>query len=144
MLAGEVFPWRDGNRFRLLVDGPAFFPRIIHCIEAAVRRVDVELYLVEDGQCADRLIEALAAAAARGVRVRCLFDGFGCLQLGQKARQRMAEAGVELRQYNPLRLRLKFRNLHRDHRKLILIDDACCFVGGAGATDEFWWRSPGR
>jgi cardiolipin synthase len=45
---------------------------------------------------------------------------------------------VELRLYNPLNLRLKFRNLHRDHRKLILIDDTCCFVGGTGVTDEFW------
>jgi len=77
MLAGEIFPWRDGNRFRLLIDGPAFFPRMLQCIEAAERRIDVELYLVEDGQCADLLIDALVAAAGRGVRVRCLFDGFG-------------------------------------------------------------------
>src|SRR5690606_15547411 len=104
MLVGEVFPWRDGNRFRLLLDGPTFFPRILQSIDEAARRIDVELYLVEDGQCADRLIDALAAAAARGVRVRCLFDGFGCLQLGQRARQRMADAGVELRLYNPLKL----------------------------------------
>ncbi len=138
MLAGEIFPWRDGNRFELLVDGPRFFPRMLASIEAAERRVDVELYLVEDGSCADRLIDALVAAVERGVRVRCLFDGFGCLKLGQKARQRLTEGGVDLRQYNPLRLRLKFRNLHRDHRKLILIDDSHCFVGGTGATDDFW------
>lgn len=138
MLAGEIFPWRDGNRFRLLIDGPAFFPRMLQCIEAAERRIDVELYLVEDGQCADLLIDALVAAAGRGVRVRCLFDGFGCLKLGQTARQRLCDAGVELRQYNPLKLRLRFRNLHRDHRKLIIIDDSGCFVGGTGATDEFW------
>ncbi len=138
MLAGEVFPWREDNRFQLLLDGPQFFPRILARINGAQQRVDVELYLVEDGGCADRLIEALVAAADRGVRVRCLFDGFGCLKLGQKARQQLSDAGVGLRQYNPLKLRLKFRNLHRDHRKLILIDDAHCFVGGTGATDEFW------
>ena len=138
MLAGEIFPWRDGNRFELLVDGPQFFPRMLTAIGTAERRVDVELYLVEDGRCVDLLIDALGAATARGVRVRCLFDGFGCLKLGQKSRQRLTDAGVELRLYNPLKLRLKFRNLHRDHRKLIVIDDSCCFVGGAGATDEFW------
>lgn len=138
MLAGDVFPWRGGNRFQLLTDGPTFFPRILESIGTAERRVDVELYLVEDGQCADRLIDTLVAAAERGVRVRCLFDGFGCLKLGQKARQRLSDAGIDFRQYNPLKLRLKFRNLHRDHRKLILIDDQHCFVGGTGATDEFW------
>ena len=138
MLPGEVFSWRPGNRFQLLIDGQRFFPRLFQCIETAERRVDVELYLVEDGQCAERLIDALVAAAARGVRVRCLLDGFGCLKLGQQARQRLIDGNVELRLYNPLKLRLKFRNLHRDHRKLILIDDTCCFVGGTGATDEFW------
>lgn len=138
MLAGEVFPWCGDNRFRLWVDGPQFFPRILSCIDAAVWRVDIELYLVEDGLCAERLIDSLVAAAGRGVRVRCLLDGFGCLKLGQRARQRMVDAGVDLRQYNPLKLRLKFRNLHRDHRKLILIDKTHCFVGGTGATDEFW------
>jgi phosphatidylserine/phosphatidylglycerophosphate/cardiolipin synthase-like enzyme len=138
MLAGEIFPWREDNRFRLLLDGPRFFPEILQRIDGARQRVDVELYLVEDGRCADRLIDSLVSAASRGVRVRCLFDGFGCLKLGEKARQRLLDGGVDLRLYNPLRLRLKFRNLHRDHRKLILIDDQCCFVGGAGATDEFW------
>jgi len=138
MLAGEVFPWREGNRFRLLLDGPQFFPQILQRIDTAQQRVDIELYLVEDGLCTDRLVDTLIAAAGRGVRVRCLFDGFGCLKLGQKTRQRLLDAGVDLRQYNPLKLTLKFRNLHRDHRKLILIDDLCCFVGGAGATDEFW------
>ena len=138
MLAGEVFPWREGNQFQLLVDGPQFFPRLLQCIDAAERRVDVELYLVEDGRCAEHLVDALVAAAARGVRVRCLFDGFGCLKLGQKTRQRLLDGDVELRLYNPLNLRLKFRNLHRDHRKLIVIDETCCFVGGTGATDEFW------
>lgn len=138
MKHGEVFPWQQGNDFRLLIDGPRFFPQILQRIDGAERRVDVELYLVEDGQCADRMIDALVAAAERGVQVRCLFDGFGCLKLGQRSRQRLCDAGVDLRQYNPLRLRLKFRNLHRDHRKLIVVDDSCCFVGGAGATDEFW------
>src|SRR5690606_41425452 len=41
MLAGEVFPWREGNQFQLLVDGPQFFPRLLQCIDAAERRVDV-------------------------------------------------------------------------------------------------------
>src|SRR5690606_42080103 len=41
MLAGEVFPWREGNQFQLLVDGPQFCPRLLQCIDAAERRVDV-------------------------------------------------------------------------------------------------------
>ena len=138
MLTGAVFPWRSDNGFRLLIDGPEFFGAMLAAIEEAGRRVDLELYLVEDGHCLDRMIQSLGAAALRGVRVRCLFDAFGCLKMGQASRERLAVAGVELRLYNPLSLRLKFRNLHRDHRKILLIDGCKGYVGGAGLTDEFW------
>lgn len=137
-IAGSVLPWRDGNRFRLLVDGPTFFPALLEAIDQARHAIDLELYLVEDGACAERLVSALVAAADHGVRVRCLFDGFGCMNLGQEARRRLAAAGVEVRNYNPLALRLRIRNLHRDHRKILLVDGRLGFVGGAGATDDFW------
>ncbi|WP_313127807.1 phosphatidylserine/phosphatidylglycerophosphate/cardiolipin synthase family protein [Stutzerimonas nitrititolerans] len=138
MLTGAVFPWRSDNGFRLLIDGPEFFGAMLAAIEEAERRVDLELYLVEDGHCLDRMIQSLETAALRGVRVRCLFDAFGCLKMSQASRERLAVAGVELRLYNPLSLRLRFRNLHRDHRKILLIDGCKGYVGGAGLTDEFW------
>ena len=141
-MSGEIFPWRSGNAFELLIDGPAFFPAMLADIAAARHLVLLELYLVEDGQCSAALIEALCAAAARGVEVRCLFDGFGCLRLGQAQRQRLAEAGVRLRQYNPLQWRRGLRNLHRDHRKLLVVDQRCAYTGGTGATDQFWSEEP--
>ena len=138
MRDGVVFPWRGDNRFELLVDGAHFFPRMLDAIATAQRQVELELYLVEDGLCFERLREALVAAARRGVRVRCLFDSFGCLKLGTANRQALVDAGVELRLYNPIRWRRGLRNLFRDHRKILLVDDQFGYVGGTGATDEFW------
>lgn len=138
MLNGAVFPWRSGNRFELLVDGDTFFPRMLAAIAAARRQVEVELYLVEDGLCFDHLRDALIDAAQRGVQVRCLFDSFGCLGLSSANRLALTGAGVELRLYNPIRWRDGLRNLFRDHRKIVLIDDQVGYVGGTGATDEFW------
>jgi phosphatidylserine/phosphatidylglycerophosphate/cardiolipin synthase-like enzyme len=138
MQTGAVFPWRGGNRFLLLIDGDRFFPRMLEAIATAERQVALELYLVEDGRCATLLIDALLVAARRGVQVRCLLDGFGCLRLGQAQRERLRDAGVELRLYNPVSWRRGLLNLNRDHRKLLLVDDRLGFVGGTGATDEFW------
>ncbi|TRX75395.1 phospholipase D-like domain-containing protein [Pseudomonas mangiferae] len=135
---GRIFPWQDGNRFTLLVDGPRFFPRMLAAIAGAQRQVALELYLVESGQCSEALADALCAAAARGVKVRCLFDGFGSLRLGTAPRARLAAAGVQLQAYNPVRWRRGLNNLYRDHRKLLVVDDRVAFVGGAGSTDEFW------
>ena len=141
-VAGPVFPWRTGNQFELLVDGHQFYPRMLTRIQEARSQLDLEFYLVEDGQCAERVIEALVDACARGVKVRCLFDAFGSSGLSQKHSDRLIEAGVELRLYNPLAARHYLRNFHRDHRKIVLVDGQYGFVGGAGITDEFWQPMP--
>lgn len=137
-MTDTVFPWRQGNQFALLNDGPAFFPRMIELIEAAQHHVEFEQYLVESGACATVMLDVLCAAAQRGVRVRCLFDDFGCQALLPADRLRLSNAGVQLRWYNPLRWRRGLRNVYRDHRKLLLVDGQYAFVGGTGVTDEFW------
>ncbi|MDF0730652.1 phosphatidylserine/phosphatidylglycerophosphate/cardiolipin synthase family protein [Pseudomonas entomophila] len=137
-MPGPVFPWRDGNQFELLVDGPEFFPRMLLAIVRAEYQVDLELYLVEAGACAEAVVEALEVAAQRGVRVRCLFDDYGSLAFPVALRQRLQAAGVALRLYNRLRWRRGLRNLYRDHRKLLLVDERWAVVGGTGVTDEFW------
>ncbi|MGL4316738.1 MAG: phospholipase D-like domain-containing protein [Pseudomonas sp.] len=137
-MSGAIFPWKSGNRFELLVDGPLFFPAMLSAIAHAERYVALELYLAEDGACSRALVDSLAAAAQRGVEVRCLFDAFGCQGFGSALRQQLAEAGVHLRLYNPLRWRHGLRNLFRDHRKILVVDESSAFVGGTGATDEFW------
>ena len=63
-----------------------------------------------------------------------LLDGFGALRLRRADRRRLTDGGVELRFFNPLRLRKGFANLLRDHRKLLLTDGRVAYVGGAGLT----------
>lgn len=136
-----IFPWHAGNQFELLLDGPQFFPRMLAAIAAAEQQVELELYLVASGGCTDLLVATLCAAAQRGVPVRCLLDDFGCLGLPAAQRRELLAAGVELRFYNPLSWRRGVRNLYRDHRKLLLVDGRLGFVGGTGATDQFWQPS---
>ena len=137
-MAGAVFPWRGANQFELLIDGSEFFPRMLAAIEQAQAHVDLELYLVEAGRCAEAIVQALEQAARREDRVRCLFDGYGCLAFTIGLRRRLTDAGVELRFYNPLSWRRGVNNLYRDHRKLLLVDQQLAVVGGTGVTDEFW------
>jgi len=131
------FPWRRGNQYRLLVDGDIFYSAMLTGIAAARHYVLLEMYLFESGRTADRFTEALTAAAARGVEVYLLLDGYGALRLTRKDRQRLVAGGVELVFYNPLRLGRWQHNLFRDHRKLLLVDGDVAFTGGAGIADEF-------
>ncbi len=137
MSAFRAYPWRYGNRFRLLSDGDEFIERMARAIDAAVHHVSLEMYLVESGAVAERFMAALTRAVARGVRVAALFDGFGSLGLRNKDRRRLAGGGVELRFYNPPGWRKLWGNFMRDHRKLLLVDGRVAFVGGMGITDDF-------
>ena len=139
---GEQFtttgwPWRTGNSFRLLDGGGEFFPELLAAIEAARASVLLEMYLVRSGVIVTQFIAALSAAARRGVRVRVMFDAFGSLGLSRADRNRLLEAGVQLRFFNPLEPRKRLGNLLRDHRKLLVTDGCTAFVGGTGLTDEF-------
>lgn len=140
----HAFPWRYGNRFQLLIDGVQFFDRMLKAIEAAKSRVMLEMYLVESGKVADRFIDALTRAAARGVQAAVLLDGYGSLGLRARDRRRLAEGGVDLRLYNVPGWSKRIANLLRDHRKLLVVDDRRAFVGGMGLTDEFIDRGGGR
>ena len=131
------FPWRPGNRFELLVDGPVFFERMLQAIDRAERHVLLELYLVESGTVLDRFAGALLRAAERGVAVRVLFDDFGARGLSSADRERLVGGGVELTFYNVLRHAKLLGNLLRDHRKLLVADGRKAFVGGAGFADAF-------
>ena len=143
--AKSRFPWRNGHRYRLLVDGDAFYPAMLESIAGARRYVLMEMYLFESGRVADRFIAALTAAASRGVQACLLLDDFGALQLRRRDRQRLADGGVRLAFFNPLRTRSWRGNLRRDHRKLLLVDGEVAYTGGAGVTDHFDPREhPGR
>lgn len=131
------FPWRQGNRLRLLIDGGEFYPRMLEAIAGARRYILLEMYLFESGLVASDFITALTSTAARGVRVHLLLDDYGAMRLTRRDRQRLTDAGVALAFYNPIRVGRIQRSLFRDHRKLLLIDGETAYTGGAGITDEF-------
>jgi cardiolipin synthase len=136
-LGAAPFPWHDGNRFRLLIDGNRFFPLMLDAIASAETYVFLEMYLMESGAVADRFITALLSVANRGVAVYILLDDFGALGLQRADRARLQRANITVVYYNRLHYGKWQRNFLRNHRKLLLVDGRVAFVGGAGITDGF-------
>lgn len=136
-LVNTPFPWRDGNRFRLLIDGDRFFPVMLEAISSAETYVLMEMYLMESGTVSDRFIAALLNVASRGVTVYLLLDDFGALGLQRADRDRLQQNNITLVFYNRLHYGKWQRNFFRNHRKLLIVDGRVAFVGGAGITDDF-------
>ncbi|HSX62835.1 MAG TPA: cardiolipin synthase ClsB, partial [Tahibacter sp.] len=124
--------WREGNTIGLLENGEEFFPRVFEAIAQARTRVYIETFILLDDKVGLQLLEALSGAAARGVEVDVLADGFGSEPLGAEYRARLAEAGVRLHIYEPRRrlFGLRMNVFRRLHRKIVLIDSRVAFVGG--------------
>jgi len=132
-----ILPWRSRNHFTLLVNGDQFFHRIFESISAASSAVDIEMYLMESGAICNQLIDTLVEARKRDVYVRLLLDHVGSHNLKHQDRQRLRAAGVDLRFFNRIKRSKRLRNFSRDHRKIVLVDCAIAFTGGAGITDNF-------
>ena len=136
-LPSTAFPWRSGNHITLLIDGREFFPRMLAAIQQAQQSISLEMYLCSSGTVFEEFRDALIAAAQRGVRVQVLLDDYGCKEVRRHDRQLLAASGVALHLYNPIRLRRGIKNLLRNHRKVLIVDNVVAFTGGAGLTDEF-------
>lgn len=131
----------DGNELMLLQNGVAFFPQLCADVDAARHSVCLETYIFANDATGHMVAEALQRAAARGVVVRLMLDGFGSSELPQASVAVLRDAGVEVqwfrREISPFTLRRdRMRRLRRMHRKLVVIDGELAYVGGINIIDD--------
>ena len=127
-----------GNRLRLLKNGEEYFPAVLAAVAAAEHSIYLETYIFEADETGRQFQAALSAAAARGVVVRVMLDGFGSAHFPQSWVDALRTAGVEVlwfrRKISPLTL--KRSRLRRLHRKLAVIDGEIAFVGGINIIND--------
>lgn len=127
----------SGNRVQLLVNGEEYFPALLAAIEDARASIHLETYIYASDNVGLRVTDALAAAAARGVQVRVLIDGFGGGEYARRLVRELGAQGAEVRIFRPERWwRLERKLLRRLHRKIVVIDDRVAFVGGINIIDD--------
>jgi cardiolipin synthase len=122
---------------RLLVNAAENYPAWLDAIERASRTIYFETYLMHDDSVGQRFADAFGAAARRGVRIYLLYDWLGGIRTRGRFWKRLVEAGVHVRSFNRPRLDNISGLVNRDHRKLLVIDDALAYVGGLGIGDPW-------
>ena len=68
-----------GNQVELLEGGDALFPRMRQAIAEARQQVWLATYIFHDDPASQAMAEALMDAAARGLAVHVVVDGFGSI-----------------------------------------------------------------
>jgi cardiolipin synthase A/B len=128
-----------GNRVELLQGGDALFPAMCRAIAAAEREVWFATYIFHNDAASRAVADALLAAAARGVAVHLVIDGFGSKGTMATLREWFAGAPVKLVVFRPLDRwwsYLQPGQLRRLHQKLCAVDERVAFVGGINVIDD--------
>ncbi|HSN33016.1 MAG TPA: phospholipase D-like domain-containing protein, partial [Ideonella sp.] len=69
--------YTGSNRVELLRGGGELFPAMHAAIGAAEREIWLATYIFNDDAAGQAVLDALCAAARRGVRLHVVVDGFG-------------------------------------------------------------------
>ncbi len=133
----------EGNRVQIFTDGRSKFDALIADIDAATQEINLQYYILKSDALGYELIHALMRAVSRGVHVRVLSDGIGVRSLSRRAQKEMRQSGIEFGIFFPSVLRyINLRLNYRNHRKIVVIDNAIGYIGGFNVGDEYVGRSP--
>ncbi|WP_428421176.1 cardiolipin synthase ClsB [Methylibium sp.] len=124
--------WVGGNRFGLLENGEAYFPRVFEAIAAARHEVLLETFILFEDKVGLELHAALLQAAQRGAQVDVTVDGYGSPDLSPGFVGALTAAGVRVHVFDPGTRLFGWRTnlFRRMHRKLVVVDGMRAFVGG--------------
>jgi cardiolipin synthase len=128
------WPVLGGNRIAMLQNGEEAYPAMLAAIHTARRCIYLSTYIFDTDTTGRTFIDALGAATARGVDVRVLVDGLGALYSLPPAPGRLRKAGVRAAWFLPMTEGIHI-NL-RNHRKLLVVDNATGFTGGMNIGDR--------
>ncbi|HTW14898.1 MAG TPA: phospholipase D-like domain-containing protein [Nocardioides sp.] len=123
--------------------GRDLYDDMLAAIDSAERQILFETYIWKGDEMGERFKAALSAAADRGVEVYCIYDGFANLVVSPRFKKFSPNLKVLRYPIYPAGWRpFDLARYGRDHRKILVVDDAQGFVGGynIGSAYETEWR----
>jgi cardiolipin synthase len=130
--------WRVGCEVTPLRDGGETYAAMLAAIAAAKRTICLETYILASDRTGDRFKAALVERARAGVSVRVMYDAVGSFGLSDAWLADLRDAGVHVILFNPIApWRARWRLSHRDHRKILVVDDEVGFTGGLNISNDY-------
>jgi len=129
---------KGGNKITYFKNGEEFFPDLIKRLKEAQEFILMEFFIVSYGKEWSQIYEVLCDRAKHGVRVKFIYDDFGCSStLKLDFVRKMREQGIECCRFNPFVPVLSGAFNNRDHRKICVIDHKYGYTGGINLADEY-------
>lgn len=144
------FPMLDGNIFEYLTDYRLTLQKMAQDIDQAEDYVNVMFYIVGTDPknrpgYADLVLDAMARAVQRGVKVRMLFDHIGTARVKgyRKLLARLDADGIDYYRLMPVRpWRGQYQRPDlRNHRKMLVIDGVVGYTGSINLIEPGYKRA---
>lgn len=130
-------PFTENNHVRLLQSGKEIFQTIFDSVTNARHIVCIEFYIFKNDDTGKRLADLLKEKVKQGVDVHILYDHFGSLFTPIKFWRELKKAGINLRVSHPFKWSAPRHYIHRDHKKVLIIDGEKAITGGFNIGDEY-------
>jgi len=125
------------TRVRLLWKGEDSFQTIFDTISRAEKLICLQFYIFKNDDTGVGLSELLKEKSRKGVKIYVLYDHFGSFGTPRSFWKEMGLEGIKIRASHPFKWTAPFYYVHRDHRKLIVVDSKKAFTGGLNIANEY-------
>src|SRR4030043_843559 len=122
---------------QLLWKGNESFEKIFNAVKEAKLFICLQFYIFRNDDTGIQLSELLQQKRREDIHVYILYDHFGSFGTPGSFWRDMKKAGIHVRASHPFKWTAPFRYVHRDHRKLVVIDSEKAFTGGLNIANEY-------
>jgi cardiolipin synthase len=127
----------DNNRVKLIRGGKDYFDLLVEMIEGAEETIHLQVYILDEDETGQLVVNALKAAASRQVKVYVMVDGYASQGLSKEFVQSIRDAGIHFRFFSPLLKSKYFYFGRRLHHKVVVVDNQCALIGGLNISNRY-------
>jgi len=124
--------------WQIFTEGDDYYDSLSKDIQNAKKSICMESYIFEQDEIGSKILNELIEKSKQGVNVRLLVDGVGSFRLSNNIPEILKKSAVELHIYRRVHWKsfLNSRVFRRNHRKLTVIDESICYIGGMNFSRE--------
>ncbi|MGN0214462.1 MAG: cardiolipin synthase [Muribaculaceae bacterium] len=128
----------SSNKVDIFTNGHDKFEALRADLKAATQYINMQYYIFENDHIGNEIRNILIDKAREGVKVRLIYDGVGSFNVDKRFFKAMHDAGIEAYPF----MRINFpqfaqRVNWRNHRKILVIDGECAYIGGMNVADRY-------
>ena len=125
------------NTVTFVQGGSDYFHKLLQLIVSAKNTLHLQTYIFAEDETGRMVAKALKKAAARGVDVYLMVDGYASQNLSKKFIADLKSEGIQFKFFEPLFRSRRFYLGRRLHHKVVVSDMEVALVGGINVANHY-------